>query len=85
MSDTRPIKSPRIYSFCRWAARMVFRLLYGVRIVGEDRVPAEGPVLLVANHGSFLDPPVVGATLQKRDTNFLARKSLFKGPLGWLI
>lgn len=85
MSDTRPISSPRIYSLCRWSARMVIRLFYRVRVVGQDRVPGEGAVLLVANHGSFLDPPIVGATLRKRDTNFLARRSLFKGPLGWLI
>lgn len=85
MSDVRPIKSPRIYSLARWTARMAFRLFYRVRIVGEERVPTQGPVLLVANHGSFIDPPLVGGTLRSRDTNFLARKSLFKGPLGWLI
>lgn len=85
MSDVRPIKSPRIYSSTRFTARMAFRLFYRVKIVGQERVPREGPVLLVANHGSFIDPPLVGGTLQVRDTNFLARRSLFKGPLGWLI
>ncbi len=85
MSDVAPIKSPRIYSLVRFSARMLLRLLYRVRIEGEHRVPTEGPVLLVANHGSFLDPTVVGGTLRVRDTNFLARRSLFKGPLGWLI
>ncbi|MEO1584841.1 MAG: lysophospholipid acyltransferase family protein [Planctomycetota bacterium] len=85
MSDVRPIKSPPVYNTCRWSARMLFRLFYRIRILGEDRVPRSGPVLLVANHGSFFDPPIIGATLQARDTNFLARRSLFKGPLGWLI
>ena len=85
MSDVRPIKSPFVYNLARWSARMFFRLFYRIRITGQDRVPTEGPVLLVANHGSFFDPPIVGATLRVRDTNFLARRSLFKGPLGWLI
>lgn len=85
MSDVRPIKSPLVYNACRWSARMIFRLFFRIRIVGGDRVPASGPVLLAANHGSFLDPPIVGATLLHRNTNFLARRSLFKGPLAWLI
>ena len=85
MSDVKPIKRPRIYSLARFTARMAFRLFYRVKIIGEDRVPLEGPVLLVANHGSFIAPPLVGGTLRIRNTNFLARRSLFKGPLGWLI
>ena len=44
----------------------------------------EGGVLIVANHASYFDPPVIGVSYGKK-TAFLARKTLFKkGFFGWL-
>jgi len=43
-------------------------------------------VLLVANHQSFFDPPLIGGSLTTRDTDFLARGGLFKfKPFAWII
>lgn len=50
------------------------------RVYHQERVPREGPVLLVANHASFLDPPFIGGTL-RREVNYLARESLFRFPV----
>jgi 1-acyl-sn-glycerol-3-phosphate acyltransferase len=36
-------------------------------------------VILASNHASFIDPPLVGAGLN-RDINYLARESLFRFP-----
>jgi 1-acyl-sn-glycerol-3-phosphate acyltransferase len=41
-------------------------------------------VILASNHASILDPPLVGIGLN-RVTTFLARDTLFKGPVGWLF
>ena len=50
-----------------------------------ERVPLTGPVILASNHASFLDPPLVGAGLQ-RGINYLARDSLFRFPgMGGLL
>lgn len=44
-----------------------------------------GPVILAANHQSFLDPPLAGS-VSDRGIYFLARRSLLNGPiLGWLL
>jgi 1-acyl-sn-glycerol-3-phosphate acyltransferase len=60
-----------------------FRTLYAVyfrwRVYGADEVPASGPLILAANHASFLDPPLVGAGL-RRLLIMLARRSLFRFP-----
>ncbi|TWT96066.1 1-acyl-sn-glycerol-3-phosphate acyltransferase [Botrimarina colliarenosi] len=64
-----------------WA---VAKLLYGLRTEGRDRVPSEGPVVLLANHTSHFDPPLVGGAT-RRQLSYLARDTLFVGALGWLI
>jgi len=43
----------------------------------------EGSVLVVSNHQSFLDPPLIGS-LYDDEMYYLARKSLFRGPAKWL-
>jgi len=63
--------------------RSAFRGLFGLRVRGRDRLLTEGPVLVVSNHESFLDPPLIG-TLYDDEMHFLARKSLFKGPAKWV-
>ena len=53
---------------------------FSFRIKGGRNMPARGPALLVANHQSFLDPPIVGVTVG-RTIHYLARKTLFRNPL----
>jgi 1-acyl-sn-glycerol-3-phosphate acyltransferase len=44
-----------------------------------------GPVILAANHASFIDPPLVGSGVH-RGINYLARESLFRFPgIGWVL
>ncbi|MGE9270354.1 MAG: lysophospholipid acyltransferase family protein [Verrucomicrobiales bacterium] len=63
--------------------RSAFRGLFGLKVRGSDRLLREGPVLVVSNHESFLDPPLIGG-LYDDEMHFLARKSLFKGPAKWV-
>ncbi len=65
--------------------RGLFRLFYRIEVHGVERMPAEGPVVIVANHHSFLDPLVVGVVLP-RPIAFISRGDLFHIPgLGWLL
>ena len=63
--------------------RSAFRSLFGLRVVNGERLLRQGGVLVVSNHESFLDPPLVGS-LYDDEMVFLARKTLFKGPFKWL-
>ena len=60
-------------------SRLVFATFFRWRVYNPERVPLHGPVILAANHMSFLDPPLVGAGL-RRDIHYLARESLFRYP-----
>jgi 1-acyl-sn-glycerol-3-phosphate acyltransferase len=53
-------------------------------VVGKTNVPPTGPVMLVSNHQSHLDPVLIGVACT-RQLRFLARETLFRGPFGWLI
>lgn len=63
--------------FVGWCAfRAIYKFYFGWRVYGAVRVPTTGPVVLAANHASFIDPPLIGAAL-RRQVNFLARDTLF--------
>jgi 1-acyl-sn-glycerol-3-phosphate acyltransferase len=73
------------YYFIRRTFYLVGILAYGLRYSGRENIPAEGPVLMVSNHQSHFDPPVVGIGC-RRQMNYLARTTLFSiWPLGWFI
>jgi putative phosphoserine phosphatase / 1-acylglycerol-3-phosphate O-acyltransferase len=52
-------------------------------IDGVDRIPAEGPAIVVANHRSYFDPLALGATFARRGraVRFLGKKELFDAPV----
>jgi 1-acyl-sn-glycerol-3-phosphate acyltransferase len=74
-----------IYETSYFAAALTFTMGWSFRSQGRPNVPRTGPVLLIANHQSFLDPILVGLAA-RRHLCYLARKTLFKNPaFAWLI
>lgn len=55
-------------------------LLFRLNVQGGGNLPAEGPVILAANHRSYLDP-VVLALASRRPVAYMAKAELFKIPL----
>ncbi len=53
---------------------------HSFRFEGARHIPRSGPVLLVGNHQSYLDIPLMGLACPRR-IRFLARKTLFRVPL----
>ena len=58
----------------------IFRWLLRGRTAGNAKVPPQGALVVVANHGSHLDPPLLGHALG-RPVAFMAKEELFRVPL----
>jgi 1-acyl-sn-glycerol-3-phosphate acyltransferase len=58
----------------------LFRILFRGRVSGRRNVPMQGSLVVVANHGSHLDPPLLGHALG-RPVAFMAKAELFRVPL----
>ena len=58
----------------------LFRILFRGRVSGRRNVPMQGSLVVVANHGSHLDPPLLGHALG-RPVAFMAKEELFRVPL----
>lgn len=64
---------------------LCFKLFWRLEIVGQENVPKCGGVIIAANHLSYADPPLAGASCP-RHLFFFAKEELFKNPIfGWLI
>jgi 1-acyl-sn-glycerol-3-phosphate acyltransferase len=72
------------YSLLRGPCWAVAELFFGFRSFGREHMPASGPALIVSNHQSNLDPPLVGLALS-RQIKYVARHGLFFWPFSWLI
>ncbi len=69
-----------LYAIVKPLVVVLMRLLFRLEGRGMAHVPATGPVLLVANHSSLLDPPLVGG-MTPRPVSFMAKAELFRVPL----
>ena len=63
---------PRLYSALRALARFLFRLLTRLEIRGAENIPQDAPYMVVTNHLSAIDPPLVMAIFPGPITVFAA-------------
>lgn len=74
------------YDLCRMIVWILLVGFYRNRAFGIENIPQQGPVLLVANHQSYLDLVVIGSPIPRRHFHQMARKTLFRNRrFGWFI
>ncbi|HVJ81224.1 MAG TPA: lysophospholipid acyltransferase family protein [Planctomycetia bacterium] len=65
---------------------IVMGMLFPTRVSGGNCVPRDGGFLVVANHLSYIDPPLLGMTCYRRRLGYLAKAPLFRfAPFRWWI
>ena len=76
--------SLRSFLFC---VRVFFRVFNRIEVKGQDRIPASGPLIIVANHAANADPPaLMSHVVPVRPAAIMTKKEVFAfAPLGRLI
>src|SRR5689334_23239967 len=65
--------------------QLFFHIYFRMSRIGREHIPDEGPVIVAANHRSFLDPFVIG-TMARRPMYYVAKKELFRNRLqSWIL
>jgi 1-acyl-sn-glycerol-3-phosphate acyltransferase len=72
---------PRLHDLARWVGTWCFRPVFRVHVHHRERIPATGPVVLVANHSSLVDGPLLFGLLGRRSV-FLVKQEMYTGILG---
>jgi 1-acyl-sn-glycerol-3-phosphate acyltransferase len=62
---------------------ILFRVVFRTRIAGRERVPMRDGLLVVCNHISYVDPPLL-ATIMPRPVDFMTMSEMFRKPwMAW--
>ncbi|VVE79481.1 MFS transporter [Pandoraea sputorum] len=69
----------------RFVMWLMLHTIYRIEVKGADRIPDEGPCVLVCNHVSFADAVVIGASI-RRPVRFVMDHRIFQIPvLSWFF
>jgi len=69
-----------VYDVAKAAVQAVARVFFRYRVIGAEKIPRNGGLLVVANHISNLDPPLLGIGVP-RPVSYMAKKELFAMPI----
>ncbi len=79
--DREPAINLYLYYLFKWSTvAPMFRLYFRGRVYGRENVPKSGGVVVVTNHGSYFDPPLLACSL-RRPVAFMAKEELFEVPI----
>ena len=82
MSRNRePFASLLLYHLFKWSiVSPTLHLYFQGRIYGAKHVPQQGPLVVVSNHASDFDPPILSSCVG-RPVAYMAKEELFRVPI----
>ena len=70
-----------LYIIAKCICWIIFKLIFRLKITGQENIPQDSPFIIVANHSSLLDPTILGISVRPK-VIFVAAAYLFK--MYWL-
>lgn len=82
MSQNRePFISLLLYHLFKWSVvSPALHVYFRGRIYGAKHVPQQGPLVVVSNHASYFDPPILSCCVG-RPVAYMAKEELFRIPV----
>lgn len=81
MDPGQSLPAMLFFRLCFAVAWLLLTIFYRLRVFHRDRVPETGGLIVVSNHQSHFDPPIIGVTLRRRHIVPIAKQGLFKNRL----
>jgi len=79
--EREPLINLFLFNFAKYSFISPFYYTYfRGKAYGLEKVPKKGPLVVVCNHGSYYDPPLLSTTI-RRPVSFMAKDELFKVPV----
>ena len=78
------VKHPRhtpLYTIIVVLYWIVAKLLFFMRFEGLEKIPKDGPCILMGNHQTILDPVTLALCVRNREIRFMGKKELFQNPV----
>lgn len=74
-----------LYNTCNFLQKLSLKAFADYQVSGSENIPPVGPLLIVSNHMSDIDPSMLATAIPRR-LRFLAKESLFVGfPISQLL
>ena len=72
------------FRFFKGLLGIFFLIFFRPKIIGREKIPKDGGVILAGNHRHIFDPcmPILST---KRPVHYMAKKELFNSPIGWFF
>lgn len=79
--NREPFASLMLYHAFKWSVvSPMFNFYFRGRVYGAENVPKEGPLVVVSNHASYFDPPILSCCVG-RPVAYMAKEELFEIPI----
>ncbi|MCP6759775.1 MAG: 1-acyl-sn-glycerol-3-phosphate acyltransferase [Fischerella sp. CENA71] len=79
--NREPLASLLLYQAFKWSVvSPMLHVYFRGKIYGTENVPLSGPLVVVSNHASNYDPPIVSNCV-RRPVAYMAKEELFKVPV----
>lgn len=76
-----PFISLLLYHLFKWSVvSPTLQVYFRGRIYGAEHVPQQGPLVVVSNHASYFDPPILSSCVG-RPVAYMAKEELFHIPI----
>lgn len=66
-----------LYSIFKWLMFLINKIVFRLEIVGSEKIPEDGPIIIVGNHKSNMDPLMI-CSMVKRKISWMGKKELWE-------